>query len=46
MIFGDGESKLSLLNIDNAEEDETEAALHLMPNIQVQINNAQEQEIY
>jgi len=35
VIFGDGESKLSLLNIDNAEEDETEAALHLMPNIQV-----------
>ena len=34
VIFGDGESKLSLLDLNG--EGEEEAALHLMPNVQVQ----------
>ena len=33
VIFGDGESKLSLLDLNG--EGEEEAALHLMPNVQV-----------
>ena len=33
VLFGDGESKLSLLCCD--DEPEEAAALHLMPNIQV-----------